>query len=108
MKRLVKSPKVHVRDSGLLLALLDVRGTQQLADHPVAGALWEGVVIEQLIAAKPPTIQANFYRTAHGAEVDLVLHSSRVWVAIECKFSSTPKPARRFHEAMVDLRLIGI
>ncbi len=103
MKRLVKSPKVYVRDSGLLLALLDVRTLRQLAGHPVAGALWEGVVIEQLIGAKPPTVQANFYRTARGAEVDLVLHSSRVRVAIECKFSSTPKPARGFHEAMVDL-----
>ena len=94
MKRLVKSPKVYVRDSGLLLALLDVRTGQQLTGHPVAGALWEGVVIEQLIGAKPPTVQANFYRTARGAEVDLVLHSSRVRVAIECKFSSSPKPAR--------------
>jgi uncharacterized protein len=104
MKRLVKSPKVYVRDSGLLLSLLDIRTLQQLSGHPVAGALWEGVVIEQLIGAKPPTVQANFYRTARGAEVDLVLHSSRVRVAIECKFSSTPKPARGFHEAMADLQ----
>ena len=103
MKRLVKSPKVYVRDSGLLLSLLDVRSVQQLAGHPVAGALWEGVVIEQLIGAKPSTVQANFYRTARGAEVDLVLHSSRIRVAIECKFSSSPKPARGFHEAMTDL-----
>lgn len=78
MKRLVKSPKVYVRDSGLLLALLDVRSLTQLAGRPVAGALWEGLVIEQLIAGKPPTVQANFYRTARGAEVDLVLHSRRV------------------------------
>ena len=92
-----------MRDSGLLLALLDVRTEQQLTGHPVAGALWEGVVIEQLIGAKPPPVQANFYRTARGAEVDLVLHSSRVRVAIECKFSSAPKPARGFHEAMMDL-----
>ena len=104
MKRLVKSPKVYVRDSGLLLSLLDVRSVQQFAGHPVAGALWEGVVIEQLIGAKPSTVQANFYRTARGAEVDLVLHSSRVRVAIECKFSSSPKPARGFHEAMTDLQ----
>ena len=83
MKRLVKSPKVYVRDSGLLLALLDVRTEQQLAGHPVAGALWEGAVIEQLIGAERPTVQANFYRTARGAEVDLILHSSRVRVAIE-------------------------
>lgn len=103
MKRLVKSPKVYVRDSGLLLSLLDVRTLQQLSGHPVAGALWEGVVIEQLMGAKPSGVQANFYRTARGAEVDLVLHSSRVRVAIECKFSSSPKPARGFHEAMVDL-----
>jgi predicted AAA+ superfamily ATPase len=48
-------------------------------------------------------VQANFYRTTRGAEVDLVLHSSRVRVAIDCKFSSTPKPARGFHEAMTDL-----
>ena len=60
-------------------------------------------MIEQLLGAKPPTVQANFYRNARGAEVDLVLHSSRVRVAIECKFSSAPKPARGFHEAMVDL-----
>jgi uncharacterized protein len=103
LKRLTKSPKVYVRDSGLLLALLDVRTTAQLAGHPVAGALWEGVVIEQLIGAKPASVQANFYRTVRGAEVDLVLHSSRVRVAIECKFSSSPKPTRGFHEAMVDL-----
>ncbi|MFN0159996.1 MAG: ATP-binding protein [Burkholderiales bacterium] len=104
MKRLVKSPKVYVRDSGLLLSLLDVRSIPQLAGHPVAGALWEGVVIEQLIGAKPSTVHASFYRTARGAEVDLVLHSSRVRVAIECKFSSSPKPARGFHEAMADLQ----
>ena len=103
MKRLIKSPKVYVRDSGLLLSLLDVRTLRQLSGHPVAGALWEGVVIEQLMSVKPPSVQANFYRTARGAEVDLVLHSSRVRVAIECKFSSSPKPARGFHEAMVDL-----
>ncbi len=103
MKRLVKSPKVYVRDSGLLLSLLDVRTLQHLSGHPVAGALWEGVAIEQLMGAKPSGVQANFYRTARGAEVDLVLHNSRVRVAIECKFSSSPKPARGFHEAMVDL-----
>ena len=102
MKRLFKSPKVYMRDSGLL-TLLDVRTEKHLTDHPVAGALWGGVVIEQLIDAKPPTIQANFYRTARGAEVDLVLHSSRVRVAVECKFSSSPKPARGFHDAMLDL-----
>ncbi len=98
--RPLRSAATSTRDSGLLLSLLDVRSLQQLAGHPVAGALWEGTVIEQLISAKPPSVQANFYRTARGAEVDLVLHSSRVRVAIECKFSSSPKPARGFHEAM--------
>jgi predicted AAA+ superfamily ATPase len=103
MKRLVKSPKVYVRDSGILLSLLDVRTLKQLAGHPIAGALWEGVVIEQLMAAKPPAIQSNFYRTARGAEIDLVLHSSRTRVAVECKFSSAPKPMRGFHEGMADI-----
>ena len=60
-------------------------------------------VIPAKAGIQASAVQANFYRTARGAEVDLVLHSSRVRVAIECKFSSTPKPARGFHEAMVDL-----
>ena len=94
MKRLVKSPKVYVRDSGLLLALLDVRSLQQLAGHPVAGALWEGVVIEQLIAAKSPTVQANFYRTARGAEVDLFCTAA----AFGWRLSAS-SPARRNQRA---------
>ena len=67
MKCLVKSRKVYGDDSGLLPALLDVRSLQQLAGHPVTGALWEGIVIDQLIGAKPPRVQASFYRNARGA-----------------------------------------
>lgn len=92
-----------MRDSGLLLPLLDIRNLNQLAGHPIAGSLWEGAAIEQLMATKPHAVQANFYRTARGAEVELVLHSSRVRIGVECKFSSAPKPARGFYEAMKDL-----
>ena len=103
MKCLVKSRKVYGDDSGLLPALLDVRSLQQLAGHPVTGALWERMVIDQLIGAKPPRVQASFYRTARGAEVDRALHSSPVGVATDCRFPSLPKPERGFHEAMPDL-----
>jgi len=72
-KRLVKSPKVYVRDSGLLHALLGLGDYNALAGHPVVGASWEGFVIENLLAVVPDRTQASFYRTSAGAEVDLVL-----------------------------------
>ena len=92
MKRLVKSPKVYVRDSGLPLALLDVRTLHQLTGHPVADALWEGVVIEQLISAKPSTVHANFYRAARGAEVS--------WASSRCRHSVSERP--NLHLAELD------
>ena len=84
-KRLVRTPKVYVRDSGIVHALLGLRDLDALLGHPVAGSSWEGLVIEQLIAAAPQ-VQASFYRTSHGAEVDLVLEfkSGETWV-IEIK-----------------------
>ena len=72
-KRLVKSPKVYVRDSGLLQALLGLGDYNALAGHPVVGASWEGFVMENLLAVVPGRTQASFYRTSAGAEVDLVL-----------------------------------
>jgi hypothetical protein len=70
-KRLVRSPKIYVRDSGLVHALLNISGTEDLLGHPVAGPSWEGMVIEALIAAAGDAT-AHYYRTAAGAEVDLV------------------------------------
>lgn len=97
-KRLVKAPKVYVRDSGLVHALLGLRTREDLLAHPVAGPSWEGYAIENLIAAAPPGTQAFFYRSAAGAEVDLVLELAhgRRW-AIEIKRSLSPAPAIGFH-----------
>ena len=72
-KRLVKSPKVYVRDSGLTHALLGIKDQNELAGHPVVGASWEGFVIENLLAVAPARTEASFYRSAGGAEIDLVL-----------------------------------
>ncbi len=104
-KRLVKSPKVYVRDSGLVHALLGIEDHNALAGHPVAGASWEGFVIENLLAAVPPGTAASFYRTQAGAEVDLVLElpgRGRPW-AIEIKLGLTPRPGRGFHNARADI-----
>ena len=103
-KRLVKSPKVYVRDSGLVHALLSIDSHETLAGHPVAGQSWEGFVIENLLSAAPERTQASFYRTAAGAEVDLVLDfpGGRRW-AIEAKRSLAPSLTKGFHNAKRDL-----
>lgn len=103
-KRLVKSPKVYVRDSGLVHALLSVETKESLLSHPVVGASWEGFVIENLLNCAPAPVQAFFYRSAAGAEVDLLLAwpSGELW-AIEIKRSLSPKVERGFHAACADL-----
>jgi predicted AAA+ superfamily ATPase len=102
-KRLIRSPKVYVRDSGLVHALLGLSNLDAVLGHPVAGSSWEGFVVEQLVNAAP-NAQASFYRTSNGAEVDLVLtfHNQQTWV-IEIKRSSAPTVSRGFHQAAVDL-----
>lgn len=104
-KRLVKSPKVYVRDSGLVHALLGLRTFNDLAGHPVAGSSWEGMVIENLLAAAPERTIASFYRTAAGAEIDLLLEipGQGLW-AIEIKRSLSARPEKGFHIACEDLR----
>jgi predicted AAA+ superfamily ATPase len=104
-KRLVKSPRIYVRDSGILHALLGLATSEDVLSHPITGASWEGFVIETLLAAAPETTQANFYRTAAGAEIDLVLTlpGGQLW-AIEIKRSLTPKVERGFHHACLDLQ----
>jgi len=104
-KRLVKSPKVYVRDSGLVHALLGVGDLEALLAHPVSGGSWEGLVIESLLAVAPVDTEASFYRTAAGAEIDLVLKlpgHRRPW-AIEIKRSLAPKLERGFHHACEDI-----
>jgi predicted AAA+ superfamily ATPase len=104
-KRLVKSPKVYVRDSGLLHALLNLPDIASLQRSPVAGASWEGFVIEQIAAALPRSVPLSFYRTAKGAELDLVIEAGQRRVGVEIKLSAAPKPARGFWEALKDLKL---
>jgi uncharacterized protein len=102
-KRLVRSPKVYVRDSGLVHALLGLQTLDHVLGHPVAGGSWEGFVIEQLLAAAPQA-QASFYRTSHGAEADLVLQlrNGQTWV-VEVKRSSAPTVSKGFYLAATDV-----
>ena len=105
-KRVVKSPKVYVRDSGLVHALLGIADYNALAGHPVAGASWEGFVVENLLSAAPTGTRAGFYRTRAGAEIDLVLElpgEHGPW-AVEIKRGSAPRPSRGLHSAREDLR----
>ena len=104
-KRLVKSPKVYVRDSGIAHALLGIRDKEALLGHPVAGQSWESFVTETLIAAAPDGTEAHYYRTSTGTEVDLVLTlpGGKLW-AIEIKRSSAPKVESGFHIACADLK----
>ncbi len=103
-KRLVKSPKTYVRDSGLVHALLGIEDPNQLAGHPVVGASWEGFVIENLLGAVPTRTAASFYRTAAGAEIDLVIElpTLGVW-AIEIKRGLAPRVEKGFHAACQDI-----
>lgn len=104
-KRLVKSPKVYVRDSGLVHALLGIADHDALAGHPVVGASWEGFVIENLLAAAPAGTRASFYRTAAGAEIDLLLElpGGKRW-AVEIKSGLSPRLEKGFHFARQDLK----
>jgi uncharacterized protein len=104
-KRLVKSPKVFIRDSGLVHALLGIPDLDALLSHPVLGLSWEGFVLENLITTAPDTVVPSFYRASGGAEIDLLLAwpDGTLW-AIEVKRSLSPKLERGFHAACADLR----
>ena len=104
-KRLVKTPKVYVRDSGLVHAMLGIQSHESLLSHMVLGASWEGYCIESLLACAPAGASGFFYRTNGGAEIDLLLSwpNGDLW-AIEIKRSSQPKVERGFHSACEDLQ----
>ena len=103
-KRLVKSPKVYVRDSGLVHALLNVADKEALLAHPIVGQSWECFIIENLLVGAGDKAQGYFYRTGGGAEIDLLLAwpGGKLW-AIEIKRSLSPKLERGFHAACEDL-----
>ena len=91
-KRLVKSPKIYLRDTGLLHSLLEVERFEDLFGNPIIGNSWEGYVIEQIYAVLPETYTLNYYRTQQGAELDLVICKNlKPVIGIEIKFNSSPK-----------------
>jgi len=103
-KRLVKSPKIYIRDTGLLHALLGIQSQNDLLGHPAYGASWEAFVIENVIAAHRQW-RPYFYRSASGAEIDLVLEKGRKRLAVEAKASSSPEVKRSFFNALEDAKI---
>ena len=103
-KRLVRSPKVYIRDSGVTHALLGLGGKEDVVGHPVVGQSWEGFVIENTLSIAPDGTEASFYRASGGAEIDLILllPGRKPW-AIEIKRSLDPSPGKGFHNACVDV-----
>lgn len=103
-KRLVKSPKVYIRDSGITHALLNLPNLDDVLGHPVVGASWEGFVIENLLSCLGIGITPWFYRTSAGAEIDLVIEKSRKQlIAIEIKRSQAPKLSKGFYLGCEDI-----
>ncbi len=103
-KRLVKSPKVYIRDTGILHALLNIDDFDTLFGHPVAGASWETLVIENILG-NVEGVSPSFFRTSNGSEIDLILEKGNKRYAVECKLSSAPKLSAGFYHAMQDLEI---
>jgi hypothetical protein len=104
-KRLVKSPKIYFRDSGVLHQLARIQSLNQLLSHPVVGASWEGYVIEQIKRVLGNDWQYYFYRTQAGAEADLLLISpTGQKIGVEIKISNSPLISKGFYESMKDLQ----
>jgi predicted AAA+ superfamily ATPase len=103
-KRLVRSPKVYVRDSGITHALLNIGSYTDILGHPVVGGSWEGFVIENIMSVAGPNVQPFYYGTPRGAEIDLILEFSpnEKW-AIEIKRNSTPSISKGFYDACEDI-----
>lgn len=104
-KRLVRAPKIYVRDSGITHALLNIQTFNDLMGHPVIGGSWEGFVIENILSITSSRIKPYFYRTSGGAEIDLLLElTSREKWAIEIKRSSAPSLSKGFYTACKDVK----
>ncbi|MCF8359338.1 MAG: ATP-binding protein [Prolixibacteraceae bacterium] len=102
-KRIVKTPKVYIRDHGILNTLLNIPSFNDLLAHPVFGASWEGLVIENLTGIAP-NWEPFFYRTSNGAELDLILTFGKKVIAVECKATKSPKLTRGFWNAVDDVQ----
>ena len=101
-KRLVKSPKIYIRDSGILHTLLDIRTHDDLLSHPILGASFEGFAMENILAFAK-SFEPSFYRTSAGAEIDLILRRGRRTLAVELKSSSVPSVSKGFWNALEDI-----
>ena len=101
-KRLVKSPKIYIRDSGILHALLNIRSHDDLLSHPILGASFEGLALENILAFANQ-YEASFFRTSAGAEIDLILRRGRRILAFELKSSTVPRVSKGFWSALDDL-----
>ncbi len=102
-KRLVKSPKIYIRDTGILHTLLGIQDFNALLAHPVRGFSWESLIIDQILARLHPLAQASFYRSAKGAEADLLIEHNGKTILLEMKASSAPKMERGFWNVLADI-----
>lgn len=102
-KRLVKSPKIYLTDTGIANTLLGIVNFEQLAGHPSIGAAWEALVLSNLMACFP-RFNFYFYRTGHGAEIDIIVESNKGIVAVECKAGLSPKLSKGTFTAINDLK----
>jgi len=102
-KRVVKSPKVYLRDSGILHCLLEVERFDRLLAHPVAGASWECFAMENILADHPRWAP-SFLRTSNGAEIDLILERGGRRLFFEFKLSKAPNPSRGFYELVKEMK----
>jgi len=104
-KRLVKSPRIYLRDTGILHALLGIRNRLEAHSHPKLGASWEGFALEQVIRLADADREAFFYRTQAGAELDLVIARGRRRYGFEFKYADSPRPTKSMHIVLGDLQL---
>jgi len=104
-KRLIKSPKVYIRDSGIFHSLMDIENFDDLFSHPGYGASWEGFCIENIISSISDRWNASFYRTSSGKELDLILEKGQKRIAIEFKASRSPTVTKGFWSSLSDLNI---
>lgn len=103
-KRLIRAPKIYIRDVGIFHSLAGITTQEELEFHPQLGDSWEGYVIEQVISSLPPSLEASFYRTQHGNEIDLIITKGvSVFAAIEIKNTLSPKPGKGFYLSVEEL-----
>ncbi len=101
-KRVIKSPKIYIRDTGILHSLMDIESFDDLMGHTVYGSSWEGFIIENILS-EFTEYRGYYYRTSNGSEIDLILEKGKKRIAVECKASSAPELTKGFYNSMDDL-----